>query len=73
MGDTQLTSQERFLLEWLSQEDESHYGECEGSALNVLVNSGLAQVKHSERNGWALVSLTEAGWKALTEIEASDG
>lgn len=60
-----LTSQEKFLLEWLSKEDFSHYGECEGLALNVLVNTGLAKVTHSERDGWALVSLTSKGRQAL--------
>lgn len=64
----ELTSQEKFLLEWLSKEDFSHYGECEGVALNVLVKMGLAKVTHRERTGWALVSLTDAGWNKLKTI-----
>ena len=69
---TEMTSQERFLLEWLSKEDFSHYGECEGPSLNVLVNTGLALITYHERDGWALVSLTEAGRLALQGSE-TDG
>lgn len=59
------TSQERFLLEWLSKEDFSAFGECEGPALTVLLNCGLAE--HTERHmgGWSKVALTEAGWAHL--------
>lgn len=59
-----LTSEERFLLEWLSKEDFSSHGECRGSALSALVNYGLAHVgKDAGDRGedYAPVSLTEAG------------
>lgn len=60
-----LTSQERFLLEWLSKEDFSALGECEGQALTVLINCGLAEVTDKHRGGWAKVALTPAGQGAL--------
>lgn len=66
-----LTSQEKFLLDWLSKEDFSSYGECEGSSLNVLINCGLAQVGRDAagRGGsYAPVSLTEAGWALLRQL-----
>ena len=67
-----LTSQERFLLEWLSKEDASLYGECEGQSLNVLVNLGLATVgpaPEGRHPHYGTVSLTDAGWSALASPE----
>ena len=71
-----LTSSEKFLLDWLSREDFSQYGECHGKDLDALVAKGLVQV-HGEDSGWnntfiakgrdimfRAVSLTEAGWEA---------
>ena len=68
-----LTADERDLLEWLSREDESQYGECHGPELDSLVAKGLAQVG-DERSGlvnsfiakgrgimFRAVTLTEAG------------
>jgi hypothetical protein len=34
----------RFMLHWLAAEETSALGECHGSALDVLVGLGLAQV-----------------------------
>ena len=36
-----LTKDERDLLEWLSEEEFSQYGECYGAALNALIEAGL--------------------------------
>lgn len=64
----QLTSQEKFLLEWLSKAESSAFGECEGQPLTVLVNLGLATIgptpdgKHPH---YRQVSLTDAGRAAL--------
>jgi hypothetical protein len=74
-----LNASERNLLEWLSREDYSQYGECYGASLNRLIELGLAQVhKPGEHqnfiaNDWQgtkgimfrAVSLTEAGWEEL--------
>jgi len=67
MSAIELTSQERFLLEWLSKEESSAYGECEGPSLNVLINTGLAyECRLHPVYGYARISLTEAGY-ALAE------
>ena len=74
-----LTPGEQLLLDWLSKEDFSQYGECQGRHLNSLVAKGLAQIhpagEHQNfiANDFAgtqgiefqAVSLTEAGWKLL--------
>jgi len=39
-----LTDAERDLLDWLSREDFSQYGECYGKSLDRLIAEGLAQV-----------------------------
>ena len=70
-----LTLEERDLLEWLSREDFSQYGECHSKALDSLIAKGLAQIhgpgEHQQfiANGTGMmyraVSLTDAGWQAL--------
>lgn len=67
-----LTSEEKFLLRWLAKENFSAYGECHGYALNVLLNTGLAQVDHSPPSDYARVSVTEAGFTLLAAIAAED-
>lgn len=67
----ELTSQEKFLLEWLSKEDSSAYGECYGKSLNVLIAQGLAQTSETPPSDWARVSLTEAGFALAAEIRAA--
>lgn len=73
---------ERFLLEWLSREDFSQYGECHGQDLDALVSKGLAQIhapgEHQVfiANGQSLmyraVSLTDAGRSALSPPPPQD-
>lgn len=67
-----LTSQQRFLLEWLSKEDASSLGECVGCALTALVDHGLAKIEHRERGAWAEVSLTAAGRRSLNQGGGDD-
>lgn len=64
-----LTSQEKFLLEWLGREDWSAYGECEGQHLTVLINLGLAKTALSPPNGWTGVSLTDDGIALLSVMK----
>lgn len=82
---TDLTKDQRDLLDWLSKEDTSQYGECHGAALDRLVELGLAQVHgaETERNNtfiakgdgimFRAVSLTERGWVALKEQHTCSG
>lgn len=65
-----LTSQEKFLLEWLGKEDASALGECEGQSLNVLVNLGLAAIGPTPEGchpHYRAVSLTDAGHALLAK------
>lgn len=59
---------DEFLLEWLSKEDSSAYGECRGEALDRLIGKGFAEVGPTppglDKN-YARVRLTEAGRAAL--------
>lgn len=78
-----LTAQERDLLDWLSKEDFSQYGECHGKALDKLIALALAKVhgpgehQHFIANDFAgtkgmmyrAVSLTETG-RALAREQA---
>jgi hypothetical protein len=63
-----LTSQERFLLEWLSKSESSAYGECYGSELNVLVNTGLAAYSKTPPSDYDEVFLTDVGRSHLTAL-----
>jgi hypothetical protein len=68
MLDRQLTSREKFLLEWLSKADASPLGECEGKILDGLVDLGLASIGPTppgRHRHYASVSVTEAGWMVL--------
>lgn len=58
-----LSKAEAFVLHWLSNEDFSHLGECNGPALRRLRDLELAKVEHEERGDYAHVSLTERGWE----------
>ena len=62
-----LTSEEVFILQWLSKEDSSAYGECEGLSLNVLLNCGLASVENTP-NGFSRVSVTDKGRTYLKDV-----
>lgn len=66
-----LTSREKFLLEWLSKEDSSAYGECHGQELNVLLNTGLAVSSETPPSDYARISLTENGSKYLKTFSKS--
>ncbi|QXV73549.1 hypothetical protein [Rhizobium phage RHph_X2_30] len=69
-----LTSGERSLLEWLSKEESSSLGECDGGDLTHLVQLGLAEIGQSPpgmHRHYSRVRLTEAGRAALSPIESS--
>src|SRR5262245_23940130 len=81
MTTDQLTAAEIDLLEWLSKEDFSQYGECHGKALDALIAKGLAQ--HHPGTGrnnsfiakgddimFDKVSLTDAGWQLFKSRKA---
>ena len=63
-----LTKTEAFLLHWLSQEDFSSLGECEGRDLNELETLGLVKINDRRLGGYAAVSVTEAGFKLLSDM-----
>ena len=67
-----LTKSERFLFDWLTEEDFSQYGECYGKDLDSLIAKGLVQIHGpgEHQSGFiakgqglmfSAVSLTEAG------------
>lgn len=62
----ELSGEEQFLLKWLSKEDSSAYGECHGYSLNTLINTGLVKASETPPSDFARVSLTDAGWSALS-------
>ena len=77
-----LTASERDLLEWLSREDFSQYGECYGKDLDALIAAGLAQIHGPGEHQvfiakdylgtkgimFRAVSLTEAGLQLAREL-----
>lgn len=66
------TSQERFLLEWLSKEESSAYGECHGDALNELLRRGFAIVSPAmvgRDPHYRRVSITDSGLASLQKEE----
>ncbi|WPP02748.1 hypothetical protein [Methylocella tundrae] len=64
---SRLTSEQSFLLKWLEKEESSALGECEGQALTMLINLGLAEIKDTSDGPWSRVSLTQAGYATLAE------
>lgn len=68
------------LIEWLSCEDFSQYGECYGKTLDSLIANGLAQVHGPGEHQvfiargpgqmYRAVSLTEAGWEMAKKLRA---
>ena len=68
----ELVESERFLLDWLSKEDWSSYGECHGKDFDRLQALGLVERKPSNRSHfhehYDLCRLTDAGWTALSAI-----
>jgi hypothetical protein len=79
-----VTPGERFLLVWLGEKEFSQYGECNGSALDALVERGFAQVhgEGTETNNsfiakgrgimFRAVSLTDAGRAAFATIKKGE-
>lgn len=59
----QFTSMEHHLLEWLSKEDSSLYGECHGKDLDRLMGEQLVEWKAKDARGdmYSRVGLTETG------------
>jgi hypothetical protein len=68
----ELDQAQRALLKWLSKDVYSLLGECEGQALDHLVDFGLATVTlpppHRDR-GFGSVRLTPAGEALAARIE----
>jgi hypothetical protein len=64
---TELNKTERLLLEWLSKEDESNLGECDGTDLDSLVNLGYAAIRETAgfHRSYSKVSVTDKGWDLL--------
>lgn len=54
-----------FVLEWLSKEEWSAYGECEGAALSSLLDDGLAVLAHKPPTGRTGVAITPSGLQKL--------
>lgn len=67
-----LTKPQRLLLEWLSKEDWSAYGECRGADLNFLIQQQLATVDGDEPHGRSGVQLTPRG-RALAALGDKGG
>ena len=62
----------RFLLHWLGDADTSALGECDGSALDVLMALGLATIDAANVGRDPLnarVSLTNLGIAVLTTLK----
>lgn len=63
------------MLNWLSKEDASLYGECRGTTLARLMELGLAE-KVGDPDEWlhdySYVSLTDAGRRVLSERIGTD-
>lgn len=62
---TEFTSSQHHLIEWLSKEDSSLYGECKGKDLDRLFEFGLVEWKAKDARGddFSRVGLTEAGYE----------
>lgn len=64
MKTTPLNAKESFLLRWLSDEDSSLLGECNGPDLEKLVSLGLATISDRRPDmpdEYRSVSLTDEG------------
>ena len=75
----ELSKDEVFLLDWLSKEEWSSYGECHGRSFDRLQEAGLVERKPSNRSSeheyFDLCRLTDAGRAILanTRSPVSDG
>lgn len=66
---SELTKDERALLDWLSKEDVSQYGECYGTTFDSLERKGLVELHGSRdhpRAHFLGVGLTAAGRAAVS-------
>lgn len=63
---------EAFLLNWLSKEDSSIYGECRGIQLSSLISKGEVKIIYKDLRGedYNRVALTEKGWISLEALRA---
>lgn len=66
-----LMSGERFMLDWLSKEESSALGECEGADLAHLEQMGLVEIIPAEgkHRHYSSVRLTNDGRAALSKID----
>lgn len=72
----QLSKGELFLLDWLSKEDSSAYGECRGADLDRLISLDLAwkaPVPDGVDDNYARVSLTVRGQKVAKASASNTG
>lgn len=72
----QLSSGEVFLLQWLSKEDVSQYGECMGRDFDRLESLGLVTLdcaKDHPRAAFYAVRLTDRGIMAAQATAAAAG
>ena len=70
-----LSKWERFLLEWLSKEEHSSYGECQGRDLDALHSAMLVSIEGSARFlalGFGRVSLTPHGLAVRNRLKEQD-
>lgn len=67
---TKLDKDQRLVLEWLSKEDSSSYGECQGAALDALVEKGIAElgpIPSGRDEGFRRVWLSDYGWELIVD------
>lgn len=58
------------LLLWLSKEDTSLRGECDGPSLDAVVDAGFAHIISGPLDkDYDRVALTEAGWARVAELK----
>jgi hypothetical protein len=64
------TNSEHHILEWLSKEDHSAYGECKGRDLDKLMELGLARICIRDQRGrdFDRVQLTERGYEEAARL-----
>lgn len=69
-NEPEFTAKDHFLLDWLSKEDASQYGECKGPDLDRLMGLGLVEWKQRDSRGddYGTVALTEAGIAKAREL-----
>lgn len=70
-----VTPGEAFLLGWLSKEDWSQVGECDGPDLGHLIELQLVERKPSNKSNidqrYDLCRLTADGWKLFAKMKGA--